>query len=46
MHAGRDIYDELQSQLAIPLRFEDWDRSAQRKGGNCGFLGPLTLGGR
>jgi CubicO group peptidase (beta-lactamase class C family) len=31
---GRDIYDELQSQLAIPLEFEDWDRSAQRKSGN------------
>jgi CubicO group peptidase (beta-lactamase class C family) len=30
----RDIYDELQSQLAIPLQFEDWDRSAQGKGGN------------
>ncbi|MEW6322575.1 MAG: serine hydrolase [Acidobacteriota bacterium] len=31
---GRDIYDELQAQLAIPLQFEDWDRSAQRKEGN------------
>jgi len=31
---GRDIYDELQAQLAIPLQFEDWDRSAQRKSGN------------
>lgn len=31
---GRDIYDELQAQLAIPLRFEDWDRSAQRKSGD------------
>ncbi len=31
---GRDIYDELQSQLAIPLGFQDWDRSAQRKTGN------------
>ena len=31
---GRDIYDELQSQLAIPLQFEDWDRSAQRKSGD------------
>lgn len=30
----RDIYDELQSQLAIPLQFEDWDRKAQRKEGN------------
>lgn len=31
---GRDIYDELQAQLAIPLQFEDWDRSAQRKSGD------------
>ena len=31
---GRDIYDEAQAQLAIPLDFEDWDRSAQRKSGN------------
>jgi len=30
----RDIYDELQAQLAIPLQFQDWDRSAQRKSGN------------
>ena len=30
----RDIYDELQSQLAIPLQFEDWDRSAQHKEGD------------
>jgi CubicO group peptidase (beta-lactamase class C family) len=31
---GRNIYDEIQSQLATPLRFEDWDRSAQRKSGD------------
>ena len=31
---GRDIYDEVEAQLAGPLRFEDWDRSAQRKSGN------------
>ena len=30
----RDIYDELQSQLAIPLQFEDWDRTAQHKEGD------------
>ena len=30
----RDIYDELQAQLAIPLQFEDWDRAAQHKEGN------------
>lgn len=34
---GRNIYDELQSQLAIPLEFDDWDRSAQRKSGNLGI---------
>lgn len=31
---GRDIYDELQEQLAGPLDFEDWDRDAQRKSGD------------
>lgn len=30
----RDIYDELQAQLAIPLEFEDWDRSVQEKAGD------------
>lgn len=34
MLTGRNIYDELQAQLAIPLQFQDWDRSAQRKSGN------------
>ncbi|MEM9327167.1 MAG: serine hydrolase [Bacteroidota bacterium] len=31
---GKNIYDEVEAQLAIPLGFEDWDRSAQRKSGN------------
>lgn len=31
---GRSIYDELQAQLAIPIQFEDWDRSAQHKEGD------------
>ena len=31
---GVDIYDALQEQLAIPLGFQDWDRSAQEKSGN------------
>ena len=31
---GRDIYDEIQSQLAVPLLFEDWDRSMQQKAGD------------
>jgi CubicO group peptidase (beta-lactamase class C family) len=30
----RDIYDELQAQLAVPLQFEDWDRQAQHKEGD------------
>ena len=30
----RDIYDEIQAQLAIPLQFEDWDRKAQHKEGD------------
>ncbi len=30
----RNIYDELQSQLAMPLEFEDWDRSVQEKAGD------------
>lgn len=30
----RSIYDEIQAQLAIPLQFEDWDRSAQHKEGD------------
>jgi CubicO group peptidase (beta-lactamase class C family) len=30
----RDIYDELQAQLAIPLQFEDWDRKVQQKAGD------------
>lgn len=31
---GKNIYDELETQLAIPLGFEDWDRSAQQKSGD------------
>lgn len=31
---GKNIYDEIEEQLAIPLQFQDWDRSAQRKSGN------------
>ena len=31
---GNNIYEELERQLAIPLRFEDWDRSAQQKMGD------------
>jgi CubicO group peptidase (beta-lactamase class C family) len=31
---GRNIYDEVQAQLASPLQFEDWDRSIHRKSGN------------
>ena len=31
---GRDIYDELERQIAGPIGFEDWDRSLQRKSGD------------
>lgn len=31
---GRNIYDDLEEQLALPLGMEDWDRSLQRKSGN------------
>jgi len=30
----RNIYDELEEQLARPLGFQDWDRAAQRKTGD------------
>ncbi|MEJ2541472.1 MAG: serine hydrolase [Gemmatimonadota bacterium] len=30
----RNIYDELERQLAGPLGFQDWDRDAQRKSGD------------
>lgn len=30
----RDIYDEIESQLAIPLEMQDWDKSLQTKNGN------------
>ena len=31
---GRNIYDALETDLAIPLGFQDWDRQAQRKSGD------------
>ncbi|NVK52845.1 MAG: serine hydrolase [Flavobacteriaceae bacterium] len=31
---SKDIYDEVENQLAIPLKMEDWDKSIQRKFGN------------
>lgn len=31
---GKDIYDEVEAQLAIPLGMEDWDRSLQEKQGD------------
>lgn len=31
---GRKIYDEAQAQIATPIGFEDWDRSAQQKSGD------------
>ena len=31
---GKNIYDEVETQLAIPLQMQDWDRSLQRKQGD------------
>lgn len=31
---GKNIYDEVEAQLAIPLGMQDWDRSLQKKSGN------------
>ncbi len=31
---GRDIYDALQTDLAVPIGMQDFDRSAQHKSGN------------
>lgn len=31
---GRNIYDALETDLATPLGFQDWDRDAQRKSGD------------
>lgn len=30
----RNIYDEIESQFAIPLQMQDWDRSIQEKSGD------------
>lgn len=30
----RNIYDEVETQLAIPLKMQDWDKSLQRKTGD------------
>ncbi len=31
---GKDIYDAVGEDLAIPIEMQDWDRQAQRPGGN------------
>lgn len=31
---NKNIYDEVEAQLAIPLQMEDWDRSLQTRSGN------------
>ena len=31
---GKNIYDEVQSQIAIPLNMQDWDRTLQKKEGD------------
>ena len=35
--AGRNIYDEIEDQLAIPINMQDWDRSLQKKQGDTSF---------
>jgi CubicO group peptidase (beta-lactamase class C family) len=32
--SNRNIYDEIESQLAIPLSMQDWDRNLQEKSGD------------
>ncbi|WP_419943165.1 serine hydrolase domain-containing protein [Candidatus Palauibacter sp.] len=32
---GRNIYDALETDLALPIGFEDWDRSIHRKSGDA-----------
>lgn len=34
LKTGKSIYDEVESQLAIPLKMQDWDKSLQRKTGD------------
>lgn len=31
---GKNIYDEVERQLALPLQMQDWDRSLQKKQGD------------
>lgn len=31
---GHNIYDEVETQLAVPLQMQDWSRALQRKSGN------------
>jgi len=31
MESGKNIYDALQEEIAVPLKMEDWDRSKQKK---------------
>lgn len=32
--SGNDVFQEFENQIALPLQFEDWDRSLQVKVGN------------
>lgn len=34
LKTGKSIYDELESQFAIPLKMQDWDKSLQKKWGD------------
>ena len=31
---GREIYDAIESDLAVPIQMEDWDRTLQKKSGD------------
>ncbi|QQY81457.1 serine hydrolase [Tamlana sp. s12] len=37
----KNIYDEVESQLAIPLNFQDWNRGAQHKVANPSSNSPM-----
>jgi CubicO group peptidase (beta-lactamase class C family) len=34
MLTGRDLYDETQAQIGIPIGFQDWNRPIHQKGGD------------
>lgn len=34
LQTGKNIYDEIENQFAIPLKMQDWDKSLQKKTGD------------